>query len=368
MTRIISQKFRFLTFVSIALLSYVHGYNLHEKYLTPYSSVSEPLTFTTFFEYFFANGLLRFRIPILFLISGYLYAMYDVLPYGVRTRRRFMTLIVPFFLWSALSLLFTFLLQQHPYTALVVKTAGIDQLGDNRHYTEIGWSGILFRWVLNPPAFQLWFIFVLFVCNLLYPAIRWLLQRVPGIWLGITGVLWFTLFNAGFIDGQSLFFFSVGAWLKISNISLEKTPRWFSLGIAWILFIGIHLVRTFMAFELPPLTTSTVILLTTLYQIATLCGVLAVWFSVDELAKRAMSLGWFRRLTSYSFFLYGMHLPLLSYAMAFMAMNFGHLRYFRLPSYLLLPAIVMLICIATGWALKLTLPKFYSIVTGGRGI
>lgn len=68
MTRSLSQKFRFFTFVCIALLAYVHGYNLRDTYLNPFSTVDEPLTFTAFFEYLFANGLLRFRIPMLFLI------------------------------------------------------------------------------------------------------------------------------------------------------------------------------------------------------------------------------------------------------------------------------------------------------------
>jgi len=95
MTRALSQKMRFLTFISIALLGYVHGYNLNKTYLTPWSTIDEPLTFTTFFEYFISNGFLRFRIPILFLISGYLYAQYDNKPYGQRTKKRFITLIFP---------------------------------------------------------------------------------------------------------------------------------------------------------------------------------------------------------------------------------------------------------------------------------
>ena len=94
--RVLSQKFRFYTFISIALLLFVHGYNLNDTYLLPYSTVTEPMTFTTWFEYFLANGVLRFRIPLLFLISGYIYALQDNKSYGVRTRKRFITLMIPF--------------------------------------------------------------------------------------------------------------------------------------------------------------------------------------------------------------------------------------------------------------------------------
>ena len=96
MNKALSQKFRFFTFICIALLAYVHGYNLKETYLAPYSTVNEPLTFTSFFEYFVANGLLRFRIPMLFIISGYLYAAYDQRPYLQQIKKRFKTLIIPF--------------------------------------------------------------------------------------------------------------------------------------------------------------------------------------------------------------------------------------------------------------------------------
>ena len=65
-----SKKFKFFSFLSMVLLVYVHGYNLQNSYLQPFSTVHEPLTVTTFTEYFLANGLFRFRIPMLFIISG----------------------------------------------------------------------------------------------------------------------------------------------------------------------------------------------------------------------------------------------------------------------------------------------------------
>ena len=80
MTRFVSQKFRFYSFVCIALLLFVHGYNLNETYLVSFSLVDERLTLTTFIEYFFANGILRFRIPLLFIISGYIFALQDKEP------------------------------------------------------------------------------------------------------------------------------------------------------------------------------------------------------------------------------------------------------------------------------------------------
>ncbi|MCU0394455.1 MAG: acyltransferase [Chitinophagaceae bacterium] len=368
MNRLLSRKFRFLTFMCIVLLAYVHGYNLKNPYLAPFSSVKESLTFTTFFEYLVANGLLRFRIPILFMISGYLYVLYDNQPYGTRIAKRFRTLLLPYLLWSALALLFTFLLQQLPYTARIVETAHIDQLGDNRPYTEIGWGGIIWRWLLNPTAYQLWFILVLFVYNLIYPFIRWILLRYAWIWLSITGFLWFTFFNLGFIEGQGLFFFSLGAWFKLHNKSIEKPPRWYSEGIAWILFIGLCVIKTFLAFELEGDTMPTFVILSIIYNLSVLCGIVAVWYSTDRLSALAMNNPLFRRATGYSFFLYGMHIPLLPYAMTAVMGIGAAFPLYRITAYLLLPAAVMALCLLCGWLLKRLWPDGYALIAGGRGL
>jgi fucose 4-O-acetylase-like acetyltransferase len=364
----LSRKFRFLTFVCIVLLAYVHGYNLQVNYLTPYTTVEEPLTFTTFFEYLVANGLLRFRIPTLFIISGYLYALYDTQPYGMRIRHRFKTLMIPYLLWCTLALLFTFLLQLHPYTANIVYTANIDQVGENVPYTTLHWGGVLFRWLLATPAYQLWFIMALFCYNLLFPFIRWMLIKAPMVWLVITFLLWTLFFRFATIEGQGLFFFSLGAWIKISNRSIEKPPRWYSEGIAWIMFIGLCIIKTFLAFELEPRTGPTFFILCLVHQAAVICGVIAVWYSVDKIAARAMSNPWVKKASSYSFFLYGMHIPLLPYCTAFVAMHFAAFQFYRITSYLLLPLLIMALCLMCGWLLKKYWPTAYGMLAGGRGL
>jgi fucose 4-O-acetylase-like acetyltransferase len=368
MTRSLSQKFRFFTFVCIGLLAYVHGYNLNDTYLAPFSAVQEPLTFTSFFEYLFANGLLRFRIPMLFMISGYLYASYDHRPYTQQIKSRFRSLIIPYFLWSACGLLFTFLLQQLPYTAHIVYQAGIDQLGDNRPYTEIGWSGMAERFLLRPISYQLWFILALFFFNLIYPAIKWMVVRLPYIWLPFTFLLFFVaVINIPLIDFRGLFFFSFGVWVQKQAVSLEKEPRWFSLGLTMIAFVGLSVIKTFMAFELEPNATSTAVLLLVIHQCSVLAGILAIWFGADKMIAWFSNKEWFQTASSYSFFVFGLHVPLLPYMMKWALLHTMMLPNHRLLCYLVVPFVVICFCIAVGRLLHRYLPRFYSVVTGGRG-
>ena len=367
MNRFISQKFRFYSFVCITLLMLVHGYNLDESYLQPYTTVYEPLTFTTFIEYFLANGVLRFRIPMLFIISGYIFALQDYKPYAERVKRRFNTLMVPYFIWSAIGLAITFLLQQHPYSAELVRTAQVDQMGDNRPYSEIGWRGIFTRWALVPVSFQLWFIRSLFIYNLMYPLLKWVIARYPAVWFSILFLLWYFGFQLIFIEGQGMLFFSVGIWLYKSSYPIDRKPGWYSHYLGWLFFIGISVIKTFMAFELEPDDPGTFQTLITLQVITVLAGILAVWYGGDHLVRWGMQRRWFVWASSFSFVIYGLHVPLIIYLTMFLYDIWHEFTFYRLLTYFAAPLIVLAICIAVGASLRYLLPRVYRVMTGGRG-
>jgi len=367
MQRFISHKFRFYSFVCIALLTLVHGYNLEEAYLQPYSTVREELTFTTFIEHFLANGALRFRIPMLFIISGYIFSVRDHRPYTEMARHRFNTLMIPYFIWSAIGLAITYLLQQFSYTARLIEMAALDQLGDNRPYEQIGWKGILFRWVLAPVSFQLWFIRSLFIYNLLYPVFKWVITRYPGVWFALTAMLWVLGFKLGFVEGQGIFFFSLGVWLGKTNYPIEKKPGWYSHYLGWLFFIGTSVIRTFMAFELEPALTGTFWVLILLQVVTILAGILALWFGADELVRWCMHRRWFVWLTSFSFIIYGLHVPVIGYVSMYLFQQLSWFPYYRLLTYFLAAAMVLALCVSIGALLRYYLPGLYKKMTGGRG-
>ena len=367
MNRFISQKFRFYSFICIALLMLVHAYNLEEAYLQPFTMVKEPLTVTTFTEYFLANGALRFRIPLLFIISGYIFAYQDYKPYNERVKNRFKSLMIPYFIWSAIGLGLTFLLQQFTYTAGLVREAGIDQLGDNRPYAAIGWGGILYRWAVVPISFQLWFIRSLFIYNLLYPLLKWVITRYPVLYFGVLFIAWFTGFQFFFIEGQGILFFSVGIWLNKTNYPIDKKPEWYSHYLGWLFFIGISIIRTFMAFELEPYTPLSITVLLSLHVISVIAGILAVWYGADNLVRWFMRQRWFVWTSSLAFVIYGLHVPLILYLSTYLFDIWKGFPYHRLLTYFTAPLIVLGICVAFGAALRTFAPRVYRVFTGGRG-
>ena len=141
----ISNKFRFWSFISMVLLVFVHGYNLHIRYLQPWTIPNEPMTFTGFTEYLLSNGILRFRIPMLFIISGFLYAMHDQRSYKQRTGKRFRTLFLPYLIWSAIGILFTYLLESFPTGRELVQGSHIVQIDDTRQLLhDYKWYELVF--------------------------------------------------------------------------------------------------------------------------------------------------------------------------------------------------------------------------------
>lgn len=367
MDRFLSQKFRFYSFISIALLLYVHGYNLHQAYLTPYSTVREPLTITTFTEYFLANGALRFRIPMLFIISGYIFALQNDRRYVQLVKRRFITLIIPFLIWSAVGIAVTWLWQQFPVTAQAVKDAQVDQLGDIRLYAEIGWSGILYRWLVKPVSFQLWFIRSLFIYNLLYPVIKRAVTKFPVVWFSLVFLFWHTVYSFYFIEGMGLFFFSFGIWVNKYNYPIHKKPVWFSYYVSWLFYLGVSVIKTFMAFELHPAEPATPYILYALQDVSVVSGILAIWFGGDSIVKWCMSLKWFMWASKFSFIIFALHVPLINYVTRLTFIYCHNIPDYRLLTYIIVPIFILMFCIAIGAFLRSVSPKVYRVATGGRG-
>jgi len=367
----ISAKFRFWSFLAMALLVVVHEYNLNIRYLQPWTIPGEPLTLTGFTEYFLANGLLRFRIPMLFIISGYLFAMHDYRPYGQRVRKRFRTLIVPYLIWSALGILFVWLLELWPYGRALVADSNVVQIDESRDLIhQYTWYEALLRWLFHPIPYQLWFIRVLFFYNLAYPWILWCLNHRIARWifLGIAFLLW--LGTAGFVifEGEGLLFFSLGILIRKQQFDIVKpsrilNPRWWG-----IVFIFLAALKTLLAFVGEPWLGNAIYpTLTILHKIMTFSGLVACWFGMDKLVAWCMARAWFVWLCAFSFIIYVAHAPLVALCIDPVIDLFRPSPNARMWAFLTLPGIMLAFCVGIGWILRRFLPQAYSLLTGGRG-
>jgi len=363
----LSRKCKFYAFISMVFLVFVHGYNLHNRFLQPFTTVDEAMTLNAFLQYFLANGLLRFRIPMLFVISGFLFALGDAKPYRERIGKRARTLLAPYLLWSAAGLLLTLLLEQWALTRAAVVEASLWPFPEQR-LLDYSLSEWLVRLLLAPLPFQLWFIRCLFVYNLMYPLLRKAVTRFPKLSFGVAGFLWLTEFHLWFLEGEGLLFFSLGIFLCKREIDLQTAPRRWALealGYAWV---GAAAVKTFLAFNGHLVGMPVQPLLLLLHKCVGLSGLVTVWYGFDRVVECFMARRWFVWPSAFSFIIYALHAPLVNYAMTFLFPYGEGVPHFRLLMFVGLPLAVIAICVGTGAALRRLAPGFYGLLTGGRGL
>ena len=367
----LSQKLRFWALVAMVLLIYVHAYNLHPRYLEPWTVVEEPFTAGNALQYFLANGLLRFRIPILFAISGYLLARRDdgQLAHGARVRRRLRTLGLPYLLWSGLWLLALGALEQFAVTRQAVIDAEISPFWPRQLLSQLSGPELLARWLVVPAPFQLWFLRSLLLYNLAYPWLKKAVLARPKIYFSVAGLLWFFMVPLPLIEGEGLLFFGLGVWLALRNKNVLAPPSGLRLPWLAVLWLGAAALKTWLAFQAEPASgLPMALLMLTLHKLGEASGMLTAWFGLDWLVRAAMRRGWFRWLTGFSFLIYVLHVPFVNYATE-LALRYGRgLPHRHLLTYLLLPLLVVLVAVGIGALLRRAAPGLYAVLTGGRGL
>jgi fucose 4-O-acetylase-like acetyltransferase len=366
-----SLKFKFWSFLSMFLLVFVHCYNLHERYMQPWTIPGEPMTLTTFTEYFLANGIFRFRIPMLFIISGFLYALHDSKPYKQRTVKRLRTLLLPYLIWSAAGLAFTWGLEMFPYTRGLVSGSNIIRIDEHRLLLhDYTWYELMFRWILIPVPFQLWFIRVLLIYNIAYPAIRWCVTHPVAryFFFPVAFLMWMGTMGFVFFEGEGLLFFSLGVWIQKTGFNIDIPRRW--LRPAWwaLVFFVIAAVKTLLAFTGERFLGSAIYpVLSAMHKLVILSGLIAAWYGCNSLVSWSMKHSWFVWLTGFSFMIYAVHVPLAPYLLEALFSVVSMVPYYRLISFFLLPVTIIAFIVGFSALLRSWLPRFYATLTGGRG-
>lgn len=364
-----SQKFRFWSFVSMFLLVFVHAYNLNISYLQPWTMPGEPLTVTSFTEYWLANGIFRFRIPMLFIISGYLFALSDYKPYKERTKKRVRTLLYPYLAWSAVGLLLSFVLELFPYSRHVVAETHMLQIDESRLLLhDYHWYEVLARWLFFPVSYQLWFIRVLLIYNIAYPALRWCVLHPVArkIFFSIAVLLWIATFGFVFFEGEGLLFFSLGIWMQKTGFDIDKPKKWLSPLVWFGIFLFFSVAKTLLAFGAYFPGAEPVLML--MHKLVVFSGLVAAWYGCDALVRWCMNRKWFVWLSAFSFMIYAVHAPLVVYASKAIFLAISNWYGYRMLTFVLLPLVLILVSVILGAMLRKWVPRFYGFLTGGRGL
>lgn len=356
MNNYFSFKLKFLSFLLIILVVFLHSYNISDQILTFKTEL--PVFFNIFIQEFVSQGITRIAVPLFFMISSYLYFRNfngSVQIYVEKIKKRINTLLIPYILWSLLGLSVFFLLQLIPGLSIFFKNELIINFSF-KDYLEV-----IF---INPIPFQLWFIRDLFILMLLSPLIYHLLKKSSILVLISASIFWIINVKLYFISNEALLFFLIGSSFALNRITILLEPILFKysqyLSLFWLFAV---LTNTCLSiFNLLDVSITNVI-----HRINIIFGIASLWLLYDYFMSRNKSLiNSISPYFAYSFFIYAFHIPFLGMLQKLLFYFWGYNDSISLSIFLISPIITIAIAIIIATFLKQKFTKSYNFLTGNR--
>lgn len=355
----LSRKIKILSLFAIIGVVYIHSNSTEPQMQLPGSVIAGDLHINSFVQFFIANGLARFCIPLFFCISGFLFfrpgAGDGIKRFLVKIAKRLKTIVLPFLIWSFIGFFLTRLMLYIPfYEASVpfpkasINAASLWKLTTNLH--------------LTPISFHLWFLLHLFILMLFgYPI--FLLLKTRLVYAAFAAVFYFWIRGDNqlyFISTDALLFFMLGGFFAVRGINMNykiSRHRALALLLTWLLLVA---VKTLLAYRWS---------MPYFHQLTVLLALLCVWFCYDHFVQTKQRLaGWLDKMADHSFFIYAAHLPLLGMTISSLLRYFGHTPATSLASFVIVPPLFIAGLVLIGAAIRRVFPACYGVLTGGRGI
>ena len=349
----LSQKLKIISFISIILVVLIHSQFLAQ----------ETFMLNKALQFFFSYGITTVAVPFFFSISGYLFFFntHNIFrEYFFKIKKRIKTIFILYVIVSIYGSFIIILLLNISFTKSFFNS-------ENQTIFQGSFLKIFYTIFNNPLVYQLWFLRDLMCLFILSPIIYLLVKYIKWLYIAILVVVWLEVFGfeMPLLDNKSILFFSLGAFIAINNqkILLKKYNNnlLYICVFGWLLFvIAETIINTYYFIE----HISELILL----KINTLCGVYSVWVAYDLFFKNKEKLNNnLGKLSSYTFFIYLYHEPLLNMMkQGLLYFTGGDKAFLRLLVYFISPIIVITLCIFIAQLLQRLIPSIYRIITGGR--
>ena len=353
MTKEESIRIDLLRFPLIVFVVFIHAYNAALVFSGENIGVNQEISFNLFFQNLISNEIGRCAVPLFFFMSGYLFFYGNEWSSDIYMRKimaRTRTLLIPFIFWNSLTLIFFALVQS--IAAAKPFFSGNSMLVIN--YGIKDYLVVFFGIGRMPISYQFWFIRDLMVLVMLSKLIHFFVKKYPALILLLFFVLW--LLNFGFTLIESGLFFSLGAYLSISNRSFFM----FDTYVRKLLPIYISMLIFDALF---PFSEIYIIF----HKVSIVIGVMTFIFlsgvvvRFEKIKKSILSLG------ASSFFVYAAHEPLLT---VFRKVPYKIFQardgWFILMLYFLSVIIVVYFLVYIYRFLSNKFPIFIGFITGGR--
>ena len=168
-SRTLSAKLRLVTLLAVTAVVFVHANNMTSRFVSGENAAEMRGApgVVGFVEYLISQALTRWPAAMLFAISGFLF-FHNLQPLWADYRRKYAgrvrTVLVPFLLWSAISLVVYLVLQALPWSSTYFS---------HDFFGEVSVARLADKLLLHPVAYPLWFLQTLIVCFVVAPLLYW---------------------------------------------------------------------------------------------------------------------------------------------------------------------------------------------------
>jgi hypothetical protein len=261
--------------------------------------------------------------------------------------------LVPFIFWNIFTLLINALAQTIPATKIFFPLNY--QLIAN--FSCFDYFNAVIGFNRLPIAYQFWFIRDLMILVLLVPFINLFLKIVPLPFLIAVFISWFlNLWPCHTLSPDATLFFCVGAYLALTKKNLFAVDKYGAM-LVFPYMIIVTFNTFFIKQPLNPL----------LHKFGIILGVFVALFMTKYLVKTGSMKPLILSLSNANFFVFAVHEPLLTILkkVSYRVISPGSSALILLL-YFVIPIIVVAFSVAAYRVLVAVMPRFASVVTGGR--
>ena len=345
MSDYLSRKISVLSMICILGVLVIH---------TPFTE-AEGFALASFIQRFVGGQLVRFSVPLFFLISGYLFFINvskgNFLLIWTKLRRRVRSLIVPYFIWNTLFFMVIVALQFIPWATRFVNADFLSVLRQG-----IGSLIAFLYW--EPAAFHLWFLQYLILFMSSTPLILVIfMNRYVASSFAILVYLILGAFCTADSYAQNYLFFVAGAYLSFYKIDVGKHISLSILAVALLIYFSWCLINTiYPAWSLPQCSI-----------LRSLLGAFCIWGAYDHIHQSFPKICHrLYLLSGFTFFVYLFHEPWINVYKKLALRILGVNEISLIVSYVLIPFIMYATCVVIARCIRRSLPRTYSTLTGGR--
>ncbi len=347
----ISRRIKVLRFPLIVCIVCIHS-----SLLNPYQN--QTYLGAGFAEFFISWNLSRVAVPLLFIISGYLFFVnFDMSgeTYRKKLKSRVRNLLIPYLFWNLSYWLMLFLWRLFKNLKSPIRAEEkIQFLMNPDHFFDL-LNAVTGFYNFFPALYQFWYVRDLIILIILAPLFWFLAKKLPYIVLLLLAVPWLI---DGKIERLSSLFFYCGCLLAIKNWDVTKFDR-YKLFILPTYLILVGIIAGFQSIEIEPA------LIIPWANLTILLGIIMIWSMTDALnpqVENALS-----SLSGFSFFVYATHEPLITQIKITthkLGITVNPLMQFFFYFALIIFTVILTLFIA--FIIRKYTPKFYELITGSR--